>query len=89
MTPPNYTTGPLGGGGSGGGNSGTTGGSGSGGGNQISVYSLPRTTTNNVNLSVVSGPAPVSQRTDLYIKSANPQSQQYDVSRYVLSGASR
>ncbi|XP_063680327.1 tubulin polyglutamylase ttll6-like isoform X3 [Bolinopsis microptera] len=72
MTPPNFASN---------GGSGAPGGS---AGNQIcSVYSLPgRPANNNVNLSVVSGPAPVSQRSDLVVKSANSHSQHFDVSRY-------
>ena len=71
MTPPNFASN---------GGSGAPGGSAA---NQIcSVYSLPgRPANNNVNLSVVSGPAPVSQRSDLVVKSANSHSQHFDVSR--------
>ncbi|XP_063680340.1 tubulin polyglutamylase TTLL13-like isoform X15 [Bolinopsis microptera] len=75
MTPPNFASN---------GGSGAPGGS---AGNQIcSVYSLPgRPANNNVNLSVVSGPAPVSQRSDLVVKSANSHSQHFDVSRTTKS----
>lgn len=53
-------------------------------GNPIcSLYTLPR--SNNVNLSVVSGPAPVSQRSDLVVKSTKPSSQPLDVSRTTKS----
>jgi len=47
-----------------------------------SVYSLPRA-SNNVNLSVVSGPAPVSQRSDLIKNSSGTQ--QVEVSRTTKS----